>query len=322
MKDNKTALTVSAFAGAAAACAAAAFLTTRLLVRTALDREAPQIMKKREKRISGKRIDPGFEEARFKAQTRLEARVHETVAILGDDSVRLIGHFYPCENAKRVIIAFHGWRSSWSSDYGLIADFLHRNECSVLYAEQRGQNNSGGDYMGFGLTERFDCVQWANWAAGRCGTDVPIYLAGVSMGASTVLMATALDLPPSVRGIIADCGFTSPKAIWRHVAHKNLHILFGLRGVIADYFCKSRINMESDEYSTLDALRRTDIPVLFIHGSDDSFVPVEMTYENYKACSAPKRLFIVPGADHAGSCYVNPHGYERALISFWHDFDN
>ena len=56
--------------------------------------------------------------------------------------------------------------------------------------------------------------------------------------------------------------------------------------------------------------------------ADDSFVPVEMTYENYKACSAPKRLFIVPGADHAGSCYVNPHGYERALISFWHDFDN
>lgn len=63
------------------------------------------------------------------------------------------------------------------------------------------------------------------------------------------------------------------------------------------------------------------VPVLFIHGTDDHFVPIEMTYENYKACAAPKRLFIVPGAGHGSSYFVDRDGYERAIKAFWDDYD-
>ena len=66
----------------------------------------------------------------------------------------------------------------------MISDFWYKNNCSVLYVEQRGQNNSSGEYMGFGLTERFDCLDWLNWEIERCGSDIPVYLAGVSMGAT------------------------------------------------------------------------------------------------------------------------------------------
>ena len=141
------------------------------------------------------------------------------------------------------------------------------------------------------------------------------------MGAATVLMAAGLDLPSNIHGIIADCGFTSPHVIWKHVANNNLHIAFGLRGAIADEMLKQKIQMGSDEYSTVEALQSSTIPVMLIHGTDDHFVPVEMTYENYKACAGPKRLLIVPGADHGMSCFVEKDRYEEEIKRFWRDFD-
>ena len=180
--------------------------------------------------------------------------------------------------------------------------------------------NSGGDTISFGLIERFDCRDWVLWVNEHIGRELPIYLCGVSMGASTVLMASGLDLP-NVHGIIADCGYTSPRAIWKHVANNNLHIAFGLRGAIADEILKQKIQMSSDEYSTTEALRNSQIPVIFIHGADDHFVPVTMTYENYLACASPKRLLIVPGADHGQSSFVERERYEDEVKRFWADFD-
>ncbi len=321
-KLGKTTLTVAAVLSAAAlSSAAAALITTKLLVNTALDRNTPNLMKNSGSRISGSEKDPETAELISNLAAELENTEHETVRISGGNGVTLVGHFFPAENAERIIIAFHGWRSSWAKDYGMISKFWHSQNSSVLYVEQRGQNQSGGEYMGFGLTERFDCITWANWANLRCGNSIPIYLAGISMGATTVLMASDLNLPQNVHGIMADCGFTSPKAIFRFVAKNNLHIGYGIRSIIADYMCKKKINMGLDDHSTLDALSKTNIPVLFVHGTDDHFVPVEMTYENYKACVSKKRLLIVPGADHAMSYLVDKPLYERAVKEFWHDFD-
>ena len=96
---------------------------------------------------------------------------------------------------------------------------------------------------------------------------------------------------------------------------------YGIRSALIDAMCRQKINVDSGDHSTMDALKKTHIPVLFIHGSDDRFVPVEMTYENYKACASPKRLLIVPGANHAMSYYVNRYEYEKAVKEFWNDFD-
>ena len=63
------------------------------------------------------------------------------------------------------------------------------------------------------------------------------------------------------------------------------------------------------------------MPVVFVHGTDDHFVPVRMTYENYKACASPKRLLIVPGADHGMSYYIDREQYERQSLAFWDEFD-
>lgn len=326
MKDKSKKVLIGssvAVASAAAIGAASAYAVTKYLMKVAMDREGPKI-KNMEKAKDHVRGIPDFDvfcEKLAAAGEALENSECETVEICSYDGEKLIGHWYPAENAKRIIVAMHGWRSSWTRDFGVISSFWHEEGCSVLYVEQRGQNNSGGDYMGFGMMERYDCLEWVKWVNTRNETGLPIYLAGVSMGAATVLMASGLDLPRNVHGIISDCGFTSPHDIWKHVVENNLHLSYGVVGNIASDICKKKIQMGAKDYSTIEALKTNKIPVLFIHGTDDHFVPVEMTYENYKACTAPKRLFVVPGADHGMSYSVDEKGYQAAMRDFWNEFD-
>ncbi len=309
-------------AGAAAVSAISSYLTTKYMMKVALDRDIPKAPKGAEKLIMGGGPGQDFIDALEAKSEKLEKTENETVTITAHDGIQIVGHWIPCENPKRILIAMHGWRSSWHRDFGMIADFWHENGCSVLYAEQRGQGESGGDSMGFGLTERYDCLDWVNYINERFGSDLPIYLCGVSMGAATVLMAAGLDLPENVCGICADCGFTSPNAIWRHVMSHNMHIIYsGLMEAVANEICKRKTDFEAAGYSTVEALKKTDVPVFLAHGTDDTFVPVTMTYENYKACASPKKLLIVPGADHGMSYYVEKDNYEAAVLDFWNRFD-
>lgn len=318
----KKLLTASGIAAAVTATAAlSAYCTTKFFVTVALDRTAPKTISHAKRLLSGHGSGSDFHTARREAAQALASRENELVRITGYDETPLLGHWFPQENAKRVIIAMHGWRSSWSKDFGLLCDMWERNDCSVLYAEQRGQGGSGGDYMGFGLIERYDCLEWIHWVTERCGGQLPIYLMGISMGATSVLMAAGLNLPENVHGVIADCGFTSPHEIWRYVTNANLHLPYGLNGIFANRLCRKKIQIGSEDYSTLDALQDTAVPVLLIHGTEDRFVPIEMCYENYLACVSPKKLFIVPGAGHGMSCYVDQAGYEAACQDFWRQHD-
>ncbi len=291
------------------------------LITLAMDREAPPKIEKERKRISGNADFKKIGTVLMEAAKELTDRDTERVRISGDDNTPLVGHWLCPENPKRIIIAMHGWRSSWDRDFGIITPFWYQNRCAVLYAEQRGQGESGGDHIGFGLLERHDCLRWIQWAVKRTDGQLPIYLGGVSMGASTILMASGEEFPEQVRGIIADCGFTSPGEIWAHVAKENLHLPYGLYGRLAGGICRRKLQLDINSYSCQEALKQCRTPVLFIHGSDDRFVPVRMTFENYKACTGPKRMLIVPGADHGMSYLVDKVGYENAILQFWNDFE-
>lgn len=290
------------------------------LVRLAVDRKGVRAFDRKLSKVAGTPENAALlARMRYKAR-RLEPLCSE-VHIQSKDGLTLTGHWRGCPDPKRIIIAMHGWRSNWAMDFGMISDFWYQNGCSVLYAEQRGQGRSGGNYIGFGMLERHDCRAWVDWVNREVSADVPIYLAGVSMGATTVLMTAGMELPDNVRGIIADCGFTSADAIWKHVARHNLHISYGLHAAAADALCRKRLHIGAKDYSTLDAMAECEVPVLLIHGTEDTFVPIEMTYENYKACAAPKHLFVVPGADH-GMCYRKEKlAYEKTMLDFWRAYD-
>lgn len=249
------ALAAALLTGAVAVSGGVSYIITKKLVELALERGNVENQESIKKLLSGETNTEIFTRYRDAAAENLINTPHETVSITARDGVKLVGHFVGCTEPKRAIIAMHGWRSSWAKDFGMISDFLHENGCAVLYAEQRGQNESGGSYMGFGLTERFDCLDWINWLNGRGYDTLPIYLCGVSMGAATVLMASGFTLPENVHGIIADCGYTSPYAIWKYIAENNLHLRYDkwMHDTI-DEMCRERINFSSNDFSCTKAL--------------------------------------------------------------------
>ena len=322
-KKRKNILMVAAVAASsAAAVSIGAYFTTKYLVRLALDRQQPKIPHRAQTRLRGYDNCAMMLEKTAPLGKKLQETTHHLVNLRSYDEELLVGHWFPCANPKRVIVAMHGWRSSWNGDFGAIADFWKKQNCSVLYAEQRGQGQSGGQYMGFGMIERYDCLEWAKWVCTQTPEHLPVYLAGVSMGATTVLLTANMDLPPRVKGIMADCGFTSAHSIFKHVAGKNLRLPYKLHDGFANRQCLKKTGMGTKACSTVEALAQSKVPVLFAHGTDDHFVPVEMTYENYTACSAPKRLLIVPGADHGMSYFMEKQRYEQAVLDFWAEFDS
>ena len=213
-KSTKFWIGTGAVVTAASAAAVASHAVTKYLMSMALDRKKPESILNTEKAgdyLRGAPYLESFLHAISVDAEKLKNTPTERVQIQSRDGIQLVGHLRTCPNSRRIILAMHGWRSSWDQDFGMIADFWYEHNCTVLYAEQRGQNDSGGDYMGFGMLERFDCLDWVNWLNERFPEKMPTYLAGVSMGASTVLMASNLDLPDNVKGIAADCGLRDPE---------------------------------------------------------------------------------------------------------------
>ena len=314
MKHKKLWLALGIGSAVGAAGVFASLATTHYLMKMALDREAPKRMTK--KRIRGTDYGEDAENMLAQAARALEEKKTEQVEIQSADGIRLVGHWYPAENARRVIIAMHGWRSCWSRDFGTIADFWHDNGCHILFTEQRGQNNSEGAYMGFGILERHDCREWAWWVNMRSGGTLPIYLAGVSMGATTVLMASSLHLPQTVTGIIADCGFTSPKDIVGTVYRRVIHLPPILSLWAVNVFSNLLAGFGLGDRDTRIALANSKVPVLMIHGREDGFVPCKMSQDGYDACTGKKKLFLVDGADHGVSFIKNRDGYVKEVVSF------
>ncbi len=320
MKKKHVLIGTGVIAGCAALVGGASRVVTHKLVELALDRKTPYQSGNRARgRLSGSETIANAQREATEAAERLSAMPHERVEITSRDGLTLVGHWFPCEHAQRTVLAMHGWRSGWARDFGVVSESWRRENCNVLYAEQRAQGGSEGEYMGFGLLERYDCADWVDWINTRVGTTLPVCLAGVSMGATTVMMAAGLPLPENVRSIIADCGFTSAHAIWKHVSENNLHLRYsGLRKAAVEELCRKKLQLSPDDCTTQEALRQNrDIPVLFVHGTEDHFVPVEMTYENYQACSAPKQLLIVPGAEHGMSYFTDRKRYEDAVRQLW-----
>lgn len=250
-----------------------------------------------------------------------EEQSFQTVHIRSRDGLTLAGHWLPCADARRTVVLFHGWKGNWKEHLVVLGSFLQAQRCSLLFVEQRAHGESEGKYLGFGVLERYDCLEWVRWLQDNTPKDRPIYLMGGSLGATTVLMASGFDLPEQVHGIVADCGFVSPEEQigqtlkdWWHLPRQPF--LF-----IADHIARRKAGFSFWEYSTLKAMETNTKPILFIHGMDDRFVPPEGTLKNYNACRAEKELFLVEGARHMQSYLLATAEYQEQLKRFFTQHD-
>ena len=263
---------------------------------------------------TGEQYDP-FKEVIEKGAGNILSAPYEKVTIISRDGISLAGRYYHVKDGAPLSIIFHGYRSTIGTDCNGGYSMSIRRGYNVLVVYQRAHRESGGKTITFGVKERFDCLDWIAYANERFGKDTPILLMGLSMGAATVLMAAGLELPANVKGIMADCGFSSPKEILQEVIKQ---MKFPVR--ITYFFVRTAARIfghfDPEEASAIEALKEAKVPVLIIHGDDDRFVPSRMSRENYDACASTKEILIVPGAGHGLSYCVDAKAYEKAVKDF------
>ena len=237
------------------------------------------------------------------------------------DGIKLSGYYIEADNAQRTIIMCHGWRGNWERDFAGIAKWFHKNGCNLLFIDQRAHGFSQGKYITFGLYERLDCVSWCNWL-NKVYKPKSIYLYGVSMGASTVLMAAGTDgLPYNVKGIIADSGFTSPYDILNHTSWNIARIPEHPFMDALSLMMRKRVGVGLRAFSVSDAMKNCETPILLIHGKDDGFVPYSMSIENYNASTNDTSLLLIDGANHCLSYYVDRKNYTKTVKKFIKDIE-
>ncbi len=244
------------------------------------------------------------------------AMLHEDMEIRSFDGLTLRGKYYECEPGAPIELMFHGYRGDADRDLcgGVQRCFaLKRN---TLIVDQRACGTSEGHVITFGIHESDDCHRWIAHLIDRFGGDVKIIITGISMGASTVMLAAGRELPEQVVGVLADCGYTSARDIIKAVIRKmklppNLAYPFVRLGArLFGHF-------DPDADSPVEAMKRCKVPVMFIHGEGDDFVPCDMSRRNYEACAATKKLWTVPDAGHGLSILVDKSGYMRELRAFF-----
>ena len=253
-----------------------------------------------------KRIKNGLEW--FNAQPK------EDIYIESHDGLKLHGVYLNVNpETRKLILMFHGYRSSFR-DFACAYEYYAQLGFNMIVVDQRSHGLSEGKFITYGVLERYDVVSWLEYAKQKYPENNDIYIDGISMGASTVLMAS--DLVTGVKGIIADCGYTSAKDIITCVA-KGMHVpAFFVHplGFMARIFCGIDYT-----YSTVDSLKKTNIPVIFVHGLSDDFVPAYMTEENYQVCNSKKTMVLVENAPHGYSFLIDEKRVKNELERFFNE---
>ena len=232
------------------------------------------------------------------------------------DGLKLRANFYEYAPGAPIELMLHGYRGCAERDLPGGVQRCFKVGRSAFVVDQRCSGRSEGHVITFGIREHRDCLSWVDFMVKHFGPDVKIVLTGISMGASTVLMAGGHPLPEQVIGILADCGYSSPKDIIKVVIRQ-----MGLPAEVSYPFVKLGARLyggfDLEEYSSEEAVKNCRVPVIIYHGEDDKFVPCYMSRINYDACASRKKLVTIPGAGH-GLCYaVEPQKYLQTLREFF-----
>ena len=253
----------------------------------------------------------------MEAWVRQTRQMHqEDVSIRSFDGLTLRGKYYEYAPGAPIELMIHGYRGSSERDMSGGVQRAFRLGRSALIIDQRASGRSEGNVITFGVREHRDCLAWVDFMVKKFGPDVKIILTGISMGASTVLMASGQELPENVIGILADCGYTSA----REIIHKILRqIRLPIRLVYPFVKLGARLfaGFDLEQADARKAVRNCTRPVIFYHGDGDDFVPWEMSRDNHAACPSRKKLVIIPGAGHGLSFPADQERYVAELREFF-----
>ncbi|WCR28632.1 alpha/beta hydrolase [Paenibacillus thiaminolyticus] len=234
-----------------------------------------------------------------------------------DDGIHLKAYYLSASKPsdKTVIIA-HGYSGNATQMSSYARMYHDKLGYNILLPDARGHGESEGHYIGFGWPERKDYLKWIQRVLDANGTNSQIVLHGVSMGGATVMMTSGEDLPPNVKAIVEDCGYTSVKDQLSFQLRRMYHLPAFPIVDTTSLLTRLRAGYFFGEASALEQVKKSKTPTLFIHGANDTFVPTEMVHKVYENCPAEKELYIVPKAGHGEAYRMDRETYEKTVSGF------
>jgi fermentation-respiration switch protein FrsA (DUF1100 family) len=247
------------------------------------------------------------------------SREHKDFSVRSFDGLTLRGKYYEYSKDAPIEILFHGYKGTAERDLsGGIARCRGLGH-SVLIVDHRASGESDGNVITFGINESKDAEKWVELVLKEINPDAKIILGGVSMGAATVMMCASKEFPKNVIGGVADCGYTSAREIIKKVCEDMKlpdDLLYPFIKLGARLFGK----FDLDENSPIESVKNSRIPIIFLHGDKDGFVPYEMGVENHNACTSEKRFVNIEGAGHGLAFPANQQKYLEELESFFEPY--
>lgn len=255
-----------------------------------------------------------FDEALYNSASK------EDITLKSFDGLNLTSTLIMNENpTNKFIVLVHGVSICYVGSLKYF-DIFYRNGFNVLIVNQRRHGKSEGKYSTYGFYEKYDVNMWIEYLKSRFGNDIILGLHGESMGAGTVM--ETIPLNDSIKFVIEDCGYSNfHELIGFQITHayKNRLVRKILRPslIFANFFMKTKAKFSMKKIVPIDIVSSTSLPMMFIHGKEDYFVPWYMAVDLYKAkTKGYKELYLVEGAKHAEALEVNKILYEKKIMTF------
>ena len=242
----------------------------------------------------------------------------EPLNLVSHDDMELSGYYLEAPKpTNKLVILTHGYLGN-AKQMGLFGQYYHEElGFNIFMADARGHGKSEGDYYGFGWPDRLDLIDWTEKLVEKLGADTEVIYHGLSMGAATVLMASGEEeLPRQVKAIVADSPYESVYQLFAYQMNRMFHLpAFPLLDSTS-LLTKIRAGYLFKEASALSEVEKTDVPILYVHGNADTFVPVAMAEDLYQNTSSDSELYLVDGANHGESFAMDKTEYKNRVQHF------
>lgn len=266
------------------------------------------------KGLSAQEYDYAFMEDDFFSITK-----YDDIYINSFDHLKLHSYeFHATNHHNKWIIVVHGYMGE-GKEMAATAHQFYDMGYNILIPDLRGHGASEGNYIGMGWNDRYDLVKWIDYLI-KEDPNCEIILYGISMGASTVMNTCGEQIPDNVKMAIADCGFSSVWDILSYQMQETLNIPVFPLLYMSDMITQIKNGFSFKEADTRKQLANAKIPILFIHGDQDRFVPFYMLDELYESANCPKEKLVIKNAKHGVSSQIDPLTYWQHVKNFIHKY--
>ncbi len=257
-------------------------------------------------------------EPRWLLKSHTSAAVQTVPVTVGDGSELEAWYINAGRKAGKCVVVLHGIGDSRAGSVGFAPMFLDAGY-SVLLPDSRAHGRSGGEFVTYGLFEKYDLLSWTRWLKGAGCAD--IYGLGESLGGAVLIQTSEIE--PVFRAVAAECAYSDLRSIARY----RFQQMIGVRGQFGEtvsrvvvgsgmLFARMRHGFDFGQVSPRTSILRAKTPTLLIHGSEDEQTPAAHSVA-MAAATRNAALWLVPGAGHVEASVVDPDGFRTRVLGWF-----